>query len=160
MYGSRWMLSPAMPKKIGVPCLSLACGDGVSTTKFWQNVANVTVESNSPGLSGIGYEGNIEFTSGNYGIKNTEAILGADDTTYDFGDQLYSSGSYGCMQVHVHGGGGGSNYVGTLFAFNAFNYGSSPANLGIGNNPNGHPDWTLEYNADTYNVRNLQVFVL
>ncbi len=49
-------------RKIGVPCLSLACGDGMSPTVFQQALTNVNVVSNVPGLGGSGLGGNIEVS--------------------------------------------------------------------------------------------------
>lgn len=48
-------------RKIGVPCLSLKCGDGMTPTVFQQSLTNVNVVSNVAGLSGSGLTGNIEF---------------------------------------------------------------------------------------------------
>lgn len=49
-------------RKIGVPCLSLACGDGMSPTVFQQALTNVNIVSNLPGLGGSGLDGNIEVS--------------------------------------------------------------------------------------------------
>lgn len=49
-------------RKIGIPCLSLACGDGMSPTVFQQALTNVNVVSNLPGLGGSGLDGNIEVS--------------------------------------------------------------------------------------------------
>lgn len=142
--------------KIGVPCLSLQCGDGVSRTVIQSIVNNVNVDSNVPGLSGSGYSGNVEFWPYNFSPGNSASIPGASSGTFDFGDTVDSTGSFGSMQVHVHGG--GSNYIGTVFAFNRFNDGVV-ADLGIGNSPGGQPDWAVASNANAYGVRNLKVFV-
>jgi hypothetical protein len=64
------------------------------------------------------------------------------------------------MQVHVENPSNPSGPRQTVFAFNRFNKGLT-ADLGIGTNTklNGQPDWTLSYNANTYTVRKLQVYV-
>lgn len=142
-------------RQIGVPCLSLECGDGVSATVIQQIVSNVNVKSNVPGLSGSGYAGNVEFWPFNYVADNTINIPGASSTAYDFGDTPATTGNYGSMQVHVHGSG---SHRGTIFAFNRFNDGAV-ADVGIGNKPNGQPDWALSNNANSYGVRKLQVYV-
>ena len=141
--------------KIGVPCYSLDCGDGVTRTVFQEVVENVNIVSNVPGLDGAGLTGNIEFWPYDYSENHID-IPGADGSKYDFGDRNGISGWYGSMQVHVHSGGG---YVGTVFAFNNFNRQEArPADLGIGNRSIEDPDWTFAANADTYNVRNLKVY--
>jgi hypothetical protein len=141
--------------KIGVPCLSLQCGDGVSQTVIQQIVTNVNVVSNVPGLSGSAYDGNVEFWPYNYSPGNSASIPGASSGTFDFGDTAGNDGFYGSMQVHINGGG---SYTGTVFAFNRFNDGAV-ADLGIGNKPTGFPDWSVSNNANMYGVRNLKVFV-
>lgn len=52
------------------------------------------------------------------------------------------------MQVSNHG----ANQV--LFAFNAWDEGDVDG-LGIGNNGNGHPDWTFTRNAAQYPLKNI-----
>ena len=49
-------------RKIGVPCLSLECGDGVTRTVIQSMVTNVNVVSNVAGLSGSGLSGNVEVS--------------------------------------------------------------------------------------------------
>jgi len=146
-------------KKIGVPCLSLQCGDGVTPTVIQQMVSNVNVVSNVTDVNGVGLNGNVEFWPYNYAADNEGNIPGASDSEFDFGDKVESHGTFGSMQVHVNGGG---NYIGTVFAFNRFNDGAV-ADLGIGNKPDSvfglGPDWSLASNANSYGVRKLSVFV-
>jgi sialate O-acetylesterase len=56
------------------------------------------------------------------------------------------------MQVHNH------SARQTLFALNHWREGDN-ADLGIGNQPNGNPDWTFAKNAAAYPVRRLRVLV-
>jgi len=143
-------------QNIGVPCLSLQCGDGVTPTVIQQIVNNVNVVSNVAGLSGSGYTGNVEFWPYNYSPGNSLSIPGASSSTFDYGDTVdLNNGSFGSMQVHVNGGGG---HRGTVFAFNRFNDGAV-ADLGISNNPNGQPDWSLSSTANIWNNRKLRVYV-
>lgn len=130
-------------RKIGVPCLSLACGDGNTRTVFQQALTNVNVVSNVPGLSGTGLKGNIEFWPYDY----TQGSTGK----FDQNDAMRGSGNFGSMQIHVKG-------IQTVFAFNRFNDGNV-ADLGIGNSNIGlGSDWSLATNADKYQVRVLKVF--
>lgn len=142
--------------KIGVPCLSLECGDGVVRTEIQQIVTNVNIDSNVHDLSGSGYSGNVEFWPFNYSPGNYLNIPGASSGTFDSGDTNSGSGNFGSMQVHVHGGGTG--YTGTVFAFNRFNDGEV-ADLGIGDGPTSFTDWSIASNANAYDVRKLKVFV-
>ncbi|MCA9247201.1 MAG: PEP-CTERM sorting domain-containing protein [Planctomycetales bacterium] len=115
-------------------------------------VANMNVVSNVPGVvNGEGIAtGNIEFWNSNYREANSASVPGADDGTYDFGDEP-SAGNYGSMQIHNHGEGQ------TILAYN--NWGGSTGELGIGNQPVDSPDWTFSRNAGSYTIKTLQVLV-
>jgi sialate O-acetylesterase len=133
--------------KIGIPFLS-------TNVKFQQNVSNMNVISNVKDIvTGSGITGgNIEFWGTNYGGWNSANVPGASNEKFDFGDQPASSGDYGCMQVHNH------DAKQTLFAFNKWNSGSS-ADLGIGNQPSGNPDWTFSGSAGRYKMKRMRVLV-
>jgi hypothetical protein len=146
-------------RKIGVPCLNLSCGNGVTPTVIQQMVSNLNVVSNKPGLTGSNLSGNVEFWPYNYHADNAINIPGASATAFDFGDKVESHGTFGSMQVHVNGGG---SYIGTIFAFNRFNDGAV-ADLGIGNKPSNvsglGPDWSFTSNAHLYGTKRLRVYV-
>ncbi len=135
-------------KKIGVP-------DKASGARFQTKVKNMKVASNVKGIANGTFPdgGNIEFWDCNYGPPNVAKIPGASDGRYDFGDQMSTGASpgYGCMQVH--------NYAKkqTVFAFN--NFRSSIADLGIGNQRSGHPDWTFAKNGKSYKTAKLYIMV-
>ena len=133
-------------KQIAVPTAA-------SGARFMQQVGNLTVRSNVAGVESItGSDGgNIEFWPGNYSGGNANAIPGADDKTYDFGDiGTDKIPGYGCMQVH--------NWKAkqTIFAFNRF---SGTPDLGIGNSEGKTSDWTFTGNGGTYSFRRLTVLV-
>jgi serine/threonine protein kinase len=136
-------------KKIGVPTFA-------SGTSFQMNVASMNVYSNvSSIVTGTGIAtGNIEFWPNNYGSHNALKVPNADSGKYDFGDQMAVSpqDGHGSMQVHNYGA------RQTLFAINQWKSGAK-AEIGIGNNPNGNPDWTFTRNADTYRTKRLRVLV-
>jgi lysophospholipase L1-like esterase len=134
---------------------------GVPTSwLFQQQVANMNVFSNAPGVTtGTGIAtGNIEFWPSNYNQSNAINIPGASAANFDFGDGGAGTGQgHGSMQVHNYGAGQ------TLFAFNR--WGSNNYNgalcLGIGNGPAPDTDWTFGNNSATFNLkRSLQVYVL
>ena len=85
-------------RKIGVPCLSLTCGDGVTHNVFQQTVSNVNVVSNV-GLDGTGLSGNVEFWPFNYIASNAIGIPGASGDLFDLGDANTGAGNFGSMQV-------------------------------------------------------------
>ena len=58
-----------------------------------------------------------------------------------------------CLQVHALASGT------TVFAFNHFNKGNEPCDVGIGKCPGEHPDWTFARNADKYQARRISVWV-
>jgi sialate O-acetylesterase len=135
-------------EKIGVPTIA-------SGAHFQQNVANLNVYSNVKGIvNGNGLAGgNIEFWPNNYGPGNSASVPNASGEVYDFGDQPTDpEDGYGSMQVHNH------DAKQTLFAVNHWSDGSH-ADLGIGNQATGNPDWTFAGNTATYQSGRLRVLV-
>ena len=134
--------------KIGVPTAA-------SGARFQQNVSHLNVYSNVKGLvTGTGLTGgNIEFWPNNYGPANSAKVPNASDQVYDFGDDPSDPvDGYGSMQVHNH------EAKQTLFAVNHWREGSH-ADLGIGNQPTGNPDWTFAGNAGSYDIKRLRILV-
>jgi len=141
----------------GVPCPS--CGQGT----IQRSVTNVNVVSNVPELDGTSLAGNIEFWPLNYAPDTSIGVAYAFDDLYDSDDTAVPNTSgigYGSMQVHIENPSNRSGPRQTVFAFNRFNKGLT-ADLGIGTNTkvDGQPDWTLSYNANTYTMSKLQVYV-
>ena len=134
--------------KIGVPTAA-------TKAVFQQKLKNMFVKSNVKGVTNGEFPdgGNIEFWSSNYRANNTSKIPGGSTSKYDFGDQR-SGGAlgYGSMQIHNH------KAKQTIFAFNNFKAGKN-ADLGIGNNPKGHPDWTHSKTAGKYKSAKLYIMV-
>lgn len=135
-------------KKLGVPTHA-------SGARFHGNVKSLDVFSNVAGIA-TGREietGNIEFWPDNYGMPNGHSIPGANDTVYDFGDELaVPEAGYGSMQIHNYGA------KQTLFAINHWNAGTG-ADIGIGNAPGDNKDWTFSGNAGSYSSKRLRVYV-
>ncbi len=134
--------------KIGIPTLS-------SGARFQQNVAAMNVYSNVKGVvTGSNLPGgNIEFWPNNYGPENSANVPNASSQVFDFGDQIADpADGYGSMQVHNH------DAKQTLFALNHWREGSH-ADLGLGNQPTGNPDWTFAGNAAAYQSKHLRVLV-
>ncbi|MEW5855483.1 MAG: sialate O-acetylesterase [Myxococcota bacterium] len=134
--------------RVGVPVSST----GVFEQRY---VDNLNVFSNVPGVvvgEGLG-QGNVELWPSDYAPTNVAGIPGADATTYDFGDApSQPDDGYGSMQIH------NPQAQQTVLAFNEWGYGGS-TDVGIGNNPTEHPDWTFAANADAYVVKKLYVLV-
>ena len=107
--------------------------------------------------------GNIEMWPGNYSAALDVGIPGASGSAYDFGDRntAGTSSGYGSFQVHNYGavlaGGGQTGQV--IFAYNRWGSNNGNDELGIGNSPSGHPDYTFEQNAASYTAKRLQIFV-
>jgi sialate O-acetylesterase len=134
--------------KIGVPYFG-------SGEFYQQNVTNMDVYSSlSSIVTGTGLTGgNIEFWPNNYGPANSANVPNASSAVFDFGDQPSDpADGYGSMQVHNH------DAKQTLFAINDWKQGAG-ADVGIGNQPQGNPDWTFAYNAKNYPVMRLVVLV-
>ena len=72
---------------------------------------------------------------------------------YDFGDEPSApADGYGSMQVHNH------DAKQTLFALNHWSE-AGRADVGIGNQPKGSPDWTFAANAGSWQAMRLRVLV-
>lgn len=134
-------------KQLGVPVKS-------ADAEFQTAVGNLNVVTNVPGVrAGKIARGNIEFWPNNYGGRNAMKIAGADDKSLDFGDEKSSPQiGYGSMQIHD------TDAKQTIFAYNNFSAGVN-ADLGIGNQPAGNPDWTFSKAAGKYAKATLYVFV-
>jgi len=134
--------------RIGVPTLP-------SGAFFQQALAEMNVVSNAPGIvTGTDLAGGwIEFWPNNYAPTNAAGAPNASDAVYDFGDQPSGPiAGYGSMQIH------NTEAEQTLFAYNRWGL-ADTSDLGIGNSPGGHPDWTFEQSAGQYTVKNLQILV-
>jgi hypothetical protein len=120
-----------------------------------QMVEGLHVASNHPDLSGLSNldTGAVEFWPTNYMVTNSAGIPGASDGVYDWGDQPAGNGDYGSMQIHDYASGT------TLFAYSAWGGAYNDSDLGIGNNPGEHPDWTFTANASSYTLKTLRVLV-
>ena len=136
-----------------------ATGLGVPTVSsgafFQQALDRMNVFSNAPGLvTGTELDGGwIEFWPNNYAPTNAAGAPGASDAVYDFGDEAVEPTSgYGSMQIH------NTTAKQTLFAYNRWGM-EDTSDLGIGNSPGEHPDWTFRQNAAQYTVKSLQVLV-
>ncbi len=133
---------------IGVPVLPTGAS-------FQQPLANMNVASSVEGVvAGTSLPGgNIEFWPSNYESANSALVPNASDTEYDWGDRL-TAGQYGSMQIH------NSDASQVLFAFNNWGGNGGVADVGIGSNPSGQPDWTFAANASSYSIKTLQVYVV
>lgn len=122
---------------------------------FTGTLTDMNVFSNKAGIAtGTGINtGNIEFWDNCYTTDNLFNIPGASSSTFDFGDNNQNNADcYGSFQIHNYDAGQ------TLFAYNKWT-GSGTSDLGIGNSPTGHPDWTFRGNANTYTVKRVYVFI-
>lgn len=134
-------------KQLGVPVKSTGA-------TFQQRVKNLHVLSNVDGVSNGNFtEGNIEFWPNNYGKRNAANVPGADGGKYDFGDEKSAPEiGYGCMQIHNF------QQKQTVFAYNCFGANAN-ADIGIGNNADGNPDWTFSNSGKNLKKATLYVFV-
>ncbi|MBN8456994.1 MAG: 9-O-acetylesterase [Verrucomicrobia bacterium] len=133
----------------------IAIPTAASGAIFQQNVTNLNVYSNVKGIvNGTSLGGcNIEFWPNDYAQANSANVPDASPERYDFGDQRREDpGGYGSMQIHNHAA------KQTLFAINHWRDGNR-ADVGIGNQPSGEPDWTFAANAGSYRSMRLKVLV-
>ncbi|MBN2375026.1 MAG: hypothetical protein JXD22_01395 [Sedimentisphaerales bacterium] len=145
-----WVSMDAFTKKapeLGIPAASV-------NVMFRQWVEQMEVVTNVEGVkTGKGLKGYIEFWPNNYSAQNSAGIDGASNDVYDFGDTPGDPRQgYGSMQVHNPEAGQ------TVFATN--NWAAGPkADVGIGNSPEGHSDYTFQANAGQYELKRLMVLV-
>ncbi|MBP8800624.1 MAG: Ig-like domain-containing protein [Kiritimatiellae bacterium] len=132
--------------KLGIPNLA-------SGVVYQQFVSNLHVVCNVDGVvTGDISSGNIEFWPYNYTSGNKLGLPGANSSKYDFDDTCSFSANYSCMQVHNY------NARQTLFAINHWSSGDV-IDIGIGNRPTDHPDWTFSGNGGDFTVKTLYVLV-
>lgn len=113
---------------------------------FKQAVQNVTVVSkaaNTPSVA-VPTTGGIEFWSNCY---NTP---GGNGGVYDYDDTPTTDDCYGSFQLSI-----GTDMV---FSYNRWS-GGGDSDLGFGNQPTGHPDWTFAQTSANYAVRRLEVYI-
>ncbi|NUN15485.1 MAG: hypothetical protein HUU55_17815, partial [Myxococcales bacterium] len=108
-------------------------------------VNNLTIKTNHPGITPVTNSsgGKVEFWSNCYSV-------GANNV-YDYDDDTAGTDCYGSMQLFS-----GTN---TVFALNAWSYGTTAVDIGLGNSPGPHPDWTFAANAGNYSIRRMVVYV-
>lgn len=136
------------PAKIAVPTVA-------SGAVFQRGITNLNVYSNVKGIvSGTNLQGGIlEFWPNDYVQANAATVTNASAENYDFGDQPREApDGYGSMQIH------NSDARQTLFAINHWRDGPK-ADVGIGNQATGEPDWTFAKNASSYRAMRLKVLV-
>lgn len=133
--------------KLGVPTSS-------ADVTFRQWVEDMEVQTNVDGVkAGKGLKGYIEFWPNNYAPQNSMDVEGASNDIYDFGDTPANPREgYGSMQIH------NPSEKQTVFAINKWWEGQK-ADLGIGNSPEGNPDYTFRSNAGLYQLKRLLVLV-
>ena len=134
--------------KIGVPTVR-------SGAFFQQHITGLNVISSLKSMpqGHLGAGGNVEFWPHRYAPHNGTGIPKANSQQFDFDDTRGPlNPGYGCMQVHHH------SSRQTLFAINHWQAGKK-ADVGIGNNPEGHPDWSFAGNAEHYSRKRLRVLV-
>jgi hypothetical protein len=114
--------------------------DLVNNLVFQRNVSNIEVSSNMPGVhTGSFSTGRLEFWNQNYGTNLSGLTPAGDATTFDWDDLLAgTTNGHGSFQIHNVS----PEKEQTIFAWNMHRNGG-PAEIGIGNAPTGHPDWTF-----------------
>ena len=95
-------------------------------------------------------EGRLEIWPSDYNIARNNNLTGGSNTTYDTNDSGFNTNiGYGSFQVHDM-----TNNQ-TIFAWNR--HGDSRPDIGFGNNPNGHLDWSFTQ-TDPIDFK-LQIFI-
>lgn len=135
--------------KLGVPT------DG-RDQRFQQAAKNLVVRSNDLDVeAGAHAEGWLEFWPNNYAEKNVKNVPGASNSNYDWGDMMDGNvkNGYGSMQIHL------PSASQVLFAVNNWRSGGNNLDVGIGNSPSVHPDYTFTKSGAQYPQKRLRVFV-
>lgn len=124
-----------------------------SQAVFAVKVGNLQVISNVTGVKNGNFpEGNIEFWGCDFVRANGSKIPGGSDRLYDTGDTPVQNGKpgYGSMQIHNFAAGQ------VVFAFN--NFAAPVADIGIGNAPGNHPDWTFMKNSGKFSKATVKIY--
>jgi len=132
--------------RIGLPTRSTGAN-------FQQPVSNLNVFASADAYipTGSGLAGGfIEFYGYNYTPNNIKKLPNATDDAYDAGDEVSRAGTFGSMQVHRSGE--------TVFAYNRWGAPGTD-DLGIGNAPGNHSDWTFSGSAPEYDRKKILVLV-
>lgn len=133
-------------EKLGIPTQR-------SGIKFGVNVKNLQVFSNVPGVAtGNIPEGRIEFWGCDYLPGNASNVPGADPGIYDFGDMMSRPEHYGYGSMQIHN----LKDKQVVFAYNNFH--SAENDIGIGNAPGKHTDWTHSKSGKLYSKAILRIF--
>jgi hypothetical protein len=126
------------PTKLGVPVASVE-------REYQKSISNVKIYSNVEGVeTGEFKEGcNVEFWPRNSTKHNVASVPDA-DSSWDWGDGPSGRGvGYGSMQIH--------NYLKKQCVISFSNFrGTDHCDIGIGNQPNGHPDWATSQSAKNF----------
>jgi hypothetical protein len=142
-------------KWAGATISDLQFPDSANNLLLKQNLTNLVVASDYSGVKTGSYsQGRLEFWSHCYGTGNSGYAPYGNDGLYDWDDSVNGgSGCYGSYQVH------NLTDTQTIMAWNDQVEGRT-ADLGLGSNPTGHPDWTFG-DQSVWNQTNfkVQVFV-
>ena len=132
-----------------------ACRRSESGARFQQNVGNMNVYSNVKGIvAGTGLAGgNIEFWPNNYGPANAANVPNASGqvVTSAISRRIPRMATARCRSTTT-------TPSRRSFAMNHWREGGR-ADIGIGNQPTGNPDWTFAANAGSYKAKRLRVLV-
>jgi hypothetical protein len=125
-------------KWAGATIEDLQFPDSVNNLILKKNLTNLVVTSDYSGVKTGSYTlGRIEFWSNCYGTGNTGYAPFGNNGSYDWDDAPdANSGCYGSYQVH------NLTDTQTIMAWNNHPQGQT-ADLGLGSNPSGNPDWTF-----------------
>jgi sialate O-acetylesterase len=117
-------------------------------------VKNLTVKSNVAGVkTGTFSGGNVEIWLGGMKTANSAKVPGASDDTFDFGDEPTPQLS-SVFQLHNTG------EKQTVFSVNRWFLGKkNQVDIGIGNAPSGHPDWTGSRAGKNYQSAHLLILI-
>jgi sialate O-acetylesterase len=128
------------PGSIGIPTAP-------SGEVYNQAISDLHVASNVAGVTTGDHisSGTVQFWPSNYSPGPGSQFSYA-DTGFN------GSVGYGHMEI------GNTATQSTIFAFNNWN-GGGPADIGIGNNPSGQPDWTFSGSAGNWTAENIYVLV-
>ena len=112
------------------------------------NVNDLTVNSSLSSLIGFGRLGRLEIWPYDYNTMSTSLTPANANATFDWDDSPAMSSAYGSFQifdlVDTH----------TVFAWN--HHAVSSSDVGFGNQPTGHPDWTFAANF-TYGTNSFSI---
>jgi len=131
--------------------LRIPAKDAGNTFQVHTNVQDLTVVSSNSSLNVSNKLGRLEIWPWDYGTNLSGLSPAGNSGTFDYDDYPTLGNGYGSFQVF------NATDATTILAWN--NHANSNPDIGIGNAPSGHPDWTFAANGSGVTNFRLLIYI-